>query len=458
MASDTKIEQPKKQGTQVLVDERVLSQVRRQQVLSSIEIAINQTHELAPLLRQVVVAVEKYLPATGGSSILLWDETSQSFKNSASSRLNQKDEDISKKVRRESGATRWIVDHCETLVVPDVSKDPFTANKMLGEAGLLAYIGIPLVSEQKCIGVLYALSKEKREYTQADKHFLEALSIRVAAAVKNVALLNEVKNANDALMAEKFALKQSQRQLAESLHELETLSQEKSRFFAGISHEIRTPLNAIIGFAELLREDIYGELNEKQFRAVDDIYNSGAHLLDLVNDLLDLSKLDAGKLKLELSQVDIQALFQDSLNYVRNSAMQKNIALSITQATMSNSEPQLIQADKQKLRQIVLNLLSNAVKYTPEGGSIILGLQDTKDEHHIFVKDTGVGISQEDQSKLFQEFSQLDDESNHHYKGTGLGLVLSQQLAGLHHGVISLESVEGKGSTFTFKLPKTLTV
>ena len=453
--------------TKVLIDESVLGQIRRQQVLGKIDIAINQTHQLAPLLKQVVLAVEKHLPATGGSSIVLWDEETQSFINSASSIPKQADKSTSKRVRKQSGATRWIIDNAETLVVPDVREDPFTANKMLGEYGLQAYIGIPLVVDKNCIGVLYALSKETRNYTAADIVFLEALASKVAAAIKNVALLEEVQRANDALRLEKIALEKSQRQLAQSLTELEHVTQEKSRFFASMSHEIRTPLNAIIGFAELLQEEVYGELEAKQMRAVGDIFDSGTHLLGLVNDLLDLAKLDAGKFRLEPTEIDIYDFLRNSLNYIRPQAAEKNIDLSIyvevddqevdnreSDYCGSAADPLLVVADKQKLRQIVLNLLSNAVKYTPEGGSIVLGLFDKPNHHSIFVKDSGIGISKADQTQLFQEFIQIDSDMNQQYKGTGLGLVLSQRLAKLHGGTINLESLEGVGSTFSFELPK----
>lgn len=446
--------QEKSVRKKVLVDEAVLGQIRRQQVLSSIDIAINQTHQLRPLLREVVSAVKSHLPASGGSSIVLWDEARQEFVNSANTYVEQKNSETSQRVRRESGATRWIVDNREVLVVPDIAEDPFTANKMLKDHSLNAYVGVPLIVDEQCIGVLYAQSKEKRDYSSADLVFLKTLATRAAAAVKNVALLEEVKDANDALMAEKFALEHSQHQLAQSLTQLEHVSQEKSRFFASISHEIRTPLNAIIGFSELLDADVYGELNEKQKQAIGDILNSGTHLLDLVNDLLDLSKIDAGKFELELSEFDLYALLKDSLNYVRHTSIKKDIELSLTGFDKTSIATLVVQADKLKVKQIILNLLSNAVKYTPEGGSVVLILSETSKDYIISVKDTGIGISEANRSKLFQEFSQLDTVINHQYKGTGLGLVLSQRLAKLHGGQITLESTEGIGSTFSFVLPK----
>jgi len=443
----------------VLVDEDVLNQIRRQQVLNSIEIAINQTHQLTPLLKQVVNSVKQYLPASGGSSIVLWDEESESFINGANSHLEQRNLEGPKRVRRESGATRWIVDNCQTLIVPDVREDPFTANEMLEEFGLQAYTGIPLIVDSKCIGVLYAMSIEKRDYAKKDIAFLEALAVRVAAAVKNVALLEEVNDANDALKAEKFALELSQQKLAESLTQLEHMSEEKSRFFASMSHEIRTPLNAIIGFAELLKESVYGTLSDKQQSAVGDILSSGTHLLELVNDLLDISKLDADKLRLEPTEIDLQILLENSLNYVRPQAAEKNIELKICSpyTNAKESDAKIIVADKIKVRQIILNLLSNAVKYTPDAGTVTLGLTESSEYLSIYVKDTGIGISEEDQSKLFQEFGQIDSELNHFYKGTGLGLVLSKRLAELHGGRLTLQSVEGKGSTFTFELPQQVT-
>lgn len=447
--------------TKVLVDEVVLSQIRRNQVLNSIDIAINQTHQLEPLLKQIVTAVKIHLPSSGGSSIILWDEKSQSFVNSANTFEKQADEETSKRVRRESGATRWIVDNQEPLIVPDVSEDPFTANKMLKDYGLNAYVGVPLIVDERCIGVLYAQSKEQRDYSNNDVDFLKALTIRVAVAIQNVALLEEVKATNLALQEEKLALELSQQKLANSLIELEQAAQTKSHFFASMSHEIRTPLNAIIGFAELLQEKVYGPLTETQSRAVGDIFSSGTHLLDLINDLLDLSKLDAGKYVLELSDFDLYGLLHDSLNYVRQMAIQKDIALSFCgledeQDLVDKDGKLIVSADKLKVRQIVLNLLSNAMKYTPNSGEVILCIKEKAELYTISVKDTGIGISKDDQALLFQEFSQLDSEVNHQYKGTGLGLVLSQRLAMLHGGRITLDSTEGQGSVFSFELPKTV--
>src|SRR5262249_532851 len=230
--------------------------------------------------------------------------------------------------------------------------------------------------------------------------------------------------------------------------QLEVASQHKSEFLANMSHELRTPLNAIIGFSEVLSERMFGELNEKQEEYLKDIYASGTHLLSLINDILDLSTIEAGRMELELTDFNLPRAIENALMLVRERAGRRSIALH------TNIDKQLgqIQADERKVRQVVLNLLSNAIKFTPEGGRIEVGAVSKDGLIEISVSDTGVGIAPEDQEAVFEEFRQVGT-ADKKVEGTGLGLTLCRKFVELHGGRIWVKSEVEAGSTFTFTIP-----
>ncbi len=231
--------------------------------------------------------------------------------------------------------------------------------------------------------------------------------------------------------------------------QLATANRHKSEFLANMSHELRTPLNAIIGFSEVLKERIFGELNDKQAEYIDDIHTSGHHLLSLINDILDLSKIEAGRMDLELSDFDLRAALQSALTLVRERATRHGVALSLEMTDGIG----VIVADERKVRQVVLNLLSNAVKFTPEGGQVALRARPADGAVEVSVADTGIGIATKDQAAVFEEFRQVGDSALKH-EGTGLGLALAKRFVELHGGTIRVESAPGKGTTFTFSIPK----
>src|SRR5947199_3777269 len=215
-----------------------------------------------------------------------------------------------------------------------------------------------------------------------------------------------------------------------------------------MSHELRTPLNAIIGFSEVLSERMFGELNEKQEEYLKDIYASGTHLLSLINDILDLSKIEAGRMELELTDFDLPTALDNALTLVRERAGRRSIALQ------SAVDPRLgqVRADERKVRQVVLNLLSNAIKFTPEGGRIDVGAVPKDRFVEVSVSDTGIGIAPDDQEKVFEEFRQVGTAEKR-AEGTGLGLTLCRKFIELHGGRIWVQSQVGVGSTFTFTIP-----
>ncbi len=239
------------------------------------------------------------------------------------------------------------------------------------------------------------------------------------------------------------------REIQEKSAQLEVANQHKSEFLANMSHELRTPLNAIIGFSEVLMEKMFGEVNEKQADYLKDIHESGRHLLSLINDILDLSKIEAGRMELELTSFHLPTAISNAMTLVRERAQRHGIALGAE----IDSRLGEFQADERKVKQILLNLLSNAVKFTPEGGRVDVSAKMDTDKVAIAVRDTGIGIAAEDQSALFEEFKQVGKDSTRKAEGTGLGLALTKRFVELHGGEIRVDSAPGKGSTFTVTLP-----
>jgi signal transduction histidine kinase len=238
-------------------------------------------------------------------------------------------------------------------------------------------------------------------------------------------------------------------ELGRPYEELESVSKHKSEFLANMSHELRTPLNAIIGFSEVLQQQMFWQLNEQQLGYVDDVLDAGRHLLSLINDILDLSKVEAGKMELDLADVSLPETLQSGLTMHGERATKGGITLGL------NIEPDeiVIRADERKVRQVVFNLISNAVKFTPSGGRIDVSAQLTDGLVEVAVTDTGSGIPPEDQEVIFEEFGQARGDGTGRPEGTGLGLPLSRKFIELHGGRLWVESVEGEGSTFRFTLP-----
>jgi signal transduction histidine kinase len=238
------------------------------------------------------------------------------------------------------------------------------------------------------------------------------------------------------------------REIEDKSRQLETASRHKSEFLANMSHELRTPLNAIIGFSEVLAERMFGEINDKQAEYLADILESGRHLLSLINDILDLSKIEAGRMELEPSDFHLPNAIENAMILVRERAQRR----AITLGCIIDDRLGTMHGDERKVKQVLLNLLSNALKFTPEGGRIDVraALQDGMAE--ISVADTGVGIAPEDQEAVFEEFRQVGSAAKKS-EGTGLGLAISRKFIELHGGKIWVRSEIGKGSTFAFTLP-----
>ena len=283
---------------------------------------------------------------------------------------------------------------------------------------------------------------------------------RMAESLENYynTLEKKVSERTEALRQANDELSKNKMELEFANMELQEANRMKSQFLANVSHELRTPLNSIIGFSELLQEKAFGALNERQTQYVEYVHSSGSHLLQLINNILDLSKIEAGRMDLVKEDFSVMEVLGELLGIIRPLAHEKNIVIESKSVPAS---PKL-RADKAKFKQIMLNLLSNAVKFNIHGGNITVDWETMEEPSGMSVErfivfrisDTGIGIKGEDKGRLFKEFEQIDSSITREYGGTGLGLVLTKRLVELHNGSIWVESEPGRGSTFSVKLPQ----
>ena len=330
---------------------------------------------------------------------------------------------------------RAVIDRT-VIHVRDSESDPdapVETREIARAFGYRSVVSVPMLREGQPVGGL-SVARRDQPFTPAQISLLQTFADQAVIAIENVRLFTELEARN--------------REIEDKSRQLEAASQHKSEFLANMSHELRTPLNAVIGFSEVLSEGMFGQLNEKQEEYARDIYSSGQHLLSLINDILDLSKIEAGRMELEVSEFRLPTALDNALTLVRERAGRRGIALGMTVDERLGQ----IQADERKVRQVVLNLLSNAIKFTPEGGRIEVQAGPVDGMVEIAVSDTGVGIAPEDQEAIFEEFRQVGTAAKK-VEGTGLGLALSRKFVELHGGRIRVESQTGAGSMFTFAVP-----
>lgn len=355
------------------------------------------------------------------------------------------------------------------LIVDDLLRDPRVSQFLARKHPFRSFALYPLRADHQLVGLLTLLSRKPGDFAGSKHTLFSEMADQLGIAIQNAFLYADAREKADRLT------KELERRVQERTAQLERASQAKSEFLAAMSHELRTPLNAVIGFAELLEEQIPGSLNDKQLRYVRHVLRGGRHLLALINDILDLGKIEAGELRLHLERVSVDDLLQGAVLGIRQSALKKNLTLSLeTDRPLSE-----IAADPIRVRQVIDNLLSNAIKFTPPGGAVTVAARRVKgsefrvqgesrsghepstmnherdvDFVEISVRDTGIGIREEDFGKLFTPFTQLDQSLARRHEGTGLGLALSKRLVDLHRGRIWVESAgQGKGSTFRVVFP-----
>jgi signal transduction histidine kinase len=395
--------------------------------------AVSSTLDLETVLNTIVARAVQ-LSAANGGVIYEYNEASERFDRIRGS--HQLDEDLGEVMRSaplglgegvvgKAAATHGPVQVADVL--DGQTYDVARIRVVFERQGLRAVLAVPLLFEQRIIGALVVWRHEPGEFAAGVVNLLQTFASQSVLAILNARLFREVK--------------------AKSL-ELEAASLHKSEFLANMSHELRTPLNAIIGFSEVLSERMFGEVNDKQAEYLADILESGRHLLSLINDILDLSKIEAGRMELEPTEFDLKGAVENALALVRERAHRRGIALE----RMVDEGVGSIRADERKVKQVLLNLLSNALKFTPEDGKISVRAELRNGMAELSVTDTGVGIAPEDQQAVFEEFRQVGS-ADKKVEGTGLGLAISRKFIELHGGRIWVKSQVGMGSTFAFTLP-----
>lgn len=316
----------------------------------------------------------------------------------------------------------------------------FSLETGIGVVPTATLFAIPLIHRDKLLGVLVGAAQTP--LLDRERSWLEQVAAQIAVGINSIKQFRELQDLSHQLNTRSRKIESQNRELARA-------NRLKSEFLASMSHELRTPLNAIIGFSEALRDGLVGELAPAQLDYASEIYQSGRHLLSLINDILDLSKIEAGKMELEIEKIEIVPLITNALTIVKERAAKDGIHLDKTIAP----DVTTVSADGRKLRQIVYNLLSNAVKFTPRGGSVRVEVRRVLDQIEFAVIDSGIGIAASDVSRLFQPFVQLDAGIDRKFEGTGLGLVLVKNLVELHGGIVGVESQQGQGSRFWIQLP-----
>jgi signal transduction histidine kinase len=335
--------------------------------------------------------------------------------------------DIPVELKRDTGTGRALLES-KVIQIPDIEADPeYTWSEARRLGGFRAMLGVPMLREGEPIGVLTLTRKEPRPFTEKQIELVTTFADQAAIAIENVRLFDEIQDKS---------------------RQLEVASQHKSQFLANMSHELRTPLNAILGYTELMADGAYGEPSEKMLGILKRLEANGKHLLGLINDVLDLSKIEAGQLVLELSDYSVQDIAQTVRGTLEPLAADKKLGFKVEVA------PQLPpgRGDGRRLTQVLINLVGNAIKFT-DAGEVVIKAEANDGSFKVSVRDTGPGISAADQAKLFQEFQQADNTITRKKGGTGLGLAISKRIIEMHGGNIGIDSTVGQGSTFTFTVP-----
>jgi GAF domain-containing protein len=395
--------------------------------------AVSSTLDLQTVL-DTIVARAAQLSGTHGGVIYEYDEATQKFHLRAAHRL---EDELVEALRREplrlgEGATgQAAATRAPFQVTNLLNEKEYTLTRvraLLAQLGYRSILAVPLIFEERILGALVVHREESGEFAPEIVNLLQTFATQSALAIQNARLFREIEDKG---------------------RQLEAASRHKSEFLANMSHELRTPLNAITGFSEVLLERMFGEINPKQTEYLQDILSSGRHLLSLINDILDLSKIEAGRMELTLAQFHLPLALDNAITLVKERAARHGIALDI------DIDPGLgeFMGDERKIKQVLLNLLSNAVKFTPEGGRIGVKAMRSDGTVEIAVSDTGIGIAPKDQKAIFEEFRQVGSDEARKVEGTGLGLTLTKKFVEMHGGRIWVESEVGKGSTFTFTLP-----
>jgi PAS domain S-box-containing protein len=405
------------------------SSVGQLRALGEVSQAVNSTLDLETVL-STIVSKAVQLSGTDAGTIYVFDEVRQEFNLRATYGMNE--EMIGALANQHIGldepSIAAAIAQREPTQVADLrDQAPTAVNEIISRGGYHALLLAPLLRGQDIVGLLVVRRRAPGAFPKSTADLLQTFADQSAVAIQNARLFSEIE---------------------EKSKELAEASQHKSQFLANMSHELRTPLNAILGYTELMADGIYGQLPEKTMGVLKRLESNGRHLLGLINDVLDLSKIEAGQLVLELSDYSLEDIAQTVRSTLEPLAADKKLAFKVEMAPKLPAG----HGDGRRLAQVVINLVGNAIKFTDAGEVVIMG-RATDGAFHLSVRDTGPGISAADQAKLFQEFQQADNAITRKKGGTGLGLAISKRIVEMHGGKIWVESQLGQGSTFAFTVP-----
>ena len=403
--------------------------VEELQALGEVSQAVSSTLDLQKVLATIVAhAVE--LSGTESGAIYEFDETSEEFELRATHRMS---EELIQAIR-DSGvklgetAVGWAGVNREAVQIPDILEEPtYPTREIMKREGFRALLAVPLLREDRLIGGLVVRRRAPGQFQKETVDLLQTFATQSALAIQNARLFREIEAKG---------------------RELEIASKHKSDFLANMSHELRTPLNAILGYTELIIDKIYGDVPENIQEVLERVEKNGRHLLGLINDVLDLSKIEAGQLLLSLDDYSMKEVIHTVFTSVESLAAEKNLELKVS----VSPEVAHGKGDQQRISQVFLNLVGNAIKFT-EAGEVRVEATASNDNFVVSVSDTGPGLSEADKQMIFEEFHQVDGSSTRKKGGTGLGLSIAKRIVEMHGGRIWVESTVGKGSTFWFTLP-----
>jgi signal transduction histidine kinase len=407
--------------------------VEELRALGEVSQAVSSTLDFQQVLATIAARAVQLSAAEGGV-IYEYDEGRQVFIPRATNRLRGDHVEalLASPLQLGEGAIGQAAVARAPIQIPDVLEEgayPATGRlrDVIAQSGFRALLALPLLREDHIIGGLVVVRKETGNFPAEVVDLLKTFATQSTLAIQNARLF---------------------RQLEERGRELEIASRHKSQFLANMSHELRTPLNAILGYTELILDSIYGEVAPRIHEVLERVQASGRHLLGLINDVLDLSKIEAGQLRLSVNDYSMKDLVQATLTAVESLAAEKRLALAVAMP----SDLPVGRGDDRRITQVLLNLVGNAIKFT-EAGEVQVRVGVSDGAFVVSVSDTGPGIPDADQRKIFDEFQQVDSSSTRAKGGTGLGLAIARRIIELHGGRIWVESSPGRGSTFAFRLP-----
>jgi len=415
---------------QVEVRTRELARsVEELEALGEVSQAVSSTLDLQEVLATIVShAVE--LSGTESGAIYEFDETTEQFQLRATHKMSEELIQAIRKARVKLGESALGAAgvNREAVQVPDIREEPdYPLREIIERDGFRALLAVPLLREDRLIGGLVVRRRAPGQFQEETVDLLQTFATQSALAIQNARLFREIENKG---------------------RELEIASKHKSEFLANMSHELRTPLNAILGYTELILDKIYGEVPENIQEVLERVEKNGRHLLGLINDVLDLSKIEAGQLTLSLNDYSMKEVVETVVAAVESLAAEKNLELKVA----VSPDVGYGKGDAQRISQVFLNFVGNAIKFT-EAGEVRIEATTSNDTFMVSVSDTGPGLSEGDQEKIFEEFHQVNGSSTRAKGGTGLGLSIAKRIVEMHGGRIGVESTLGKGSTFWFTIP-----